>query len=41
MGNSPAYFDTCVTRPLSKNVQLDPGINLGLSRRADDVTVFA
>ena len=36
-----AYFDTGVTRALSKNLQLDAGINVGLSRRADDFTVFA
>jgi len=36
-----AYFDTGVTHALSKNVRLDAGINVGLSRRADDFTVFA
>ena len=35
-----AYFDTGVTYALSDNVQLDTGINIGLSRRADDFTVF-
>lgn len=36
-----AYFDTGVTHALSKKVRLDAGINFGLSRRADDFTVFA
>lgn len=35
-----AYFDTGVTFALSPNVQLDSGINIGLSRKADDFTVF-
>ena len=35
------YFDTGVTHALSKDMQLDAGITVGLSRRADDLTVFA
>lgn len=35
-----AYFDTGLTYALSENVQLDAGINIGLSRRADDFTIF-
>lgn len=35
-----AYFDTGVTYALTANVQVDLGINLGLSRRANDLTVF-
>ena len=34
------YFDTGVTQALSKNIQLDAGITVGLSRRADNLTVF-
>ena len=36
-----AYFDTGVTHALSKNVRLHAGINVGVSRLADDFTVFA
>jgi Putative MetA-pathway of phenol degradation len=36
-----AYVDTGVTYLVSKNVQLDAGINIGISRRAEDFTVFA
>jgi hypothetical protein len=36
-----ASFDTGATHALSKNVQLDAGIAVGLSRRADEFTVFA
>jgi hypothetical protein len=35
-----AYFDTGVLYALTGNIQLDAGINIGLSRRADDFTVF-
>jgi hypothetical protein len=35
------YFDTGVTQALSKDMQWDAGITVGLSRRADDLTVFA
>lgn len=35
-----AYFDTGVTCALSDNVQLDAGINIGLSRHADDFLLF-
>ena len=35
-----AYFDTGLTYALTENVQLDTGINLGLSDQADDYTVF-
>ena len=36
-----AYFDTGVTYALSANLQIDLGINIGLSRRANDFTVFS
>lgn len=36
-----AYFDTGLTYALTENVQLDIGINIGISGRADDFTVFA
>jgi hypothetical protein len=36
-----AYFDTGVTYSPAAHVQLDAGVNVGLSRPADDVTVFA
>jgi Putative MetA-pathway of phenol degradation len=36
-----ASFDTGATHALSKNVQLDAGIEVGLSHRADHFTVFA
>ena len=35
-----ALLDTGVTYSLTKNIQLDMGINLGLSGGADDFTVF-
>ncbi len=35
------YFDTGVTHALSKDMQWDAGITIRLSRRADDLTVFA
>jgi hypothetical protein len=36
-----AYFDTGITYALTENVQLDLGINIGLSQRANDFTVFS
>lgn len=36
-----AFFDTGLTWLLGADVQLDTGINIGLSRRANDFTVFA
>jgi hypothetical protein len=36
-----AYFDTGATYALTRNTQLDIGINIGLAGRADDFTVFA
>jgi hypothetical protein len=36
-----AFFDTGVTYLVKPNVQLDCGINIGLSERAPDFTVFA
>jgi hypothetical protein len=35
-----AYFDTGVTYVVNENLQLDCGINIGLSQRADDFTLF-
>jgi len=36
-----AFFDTGVTYAVSSGVQLDAGVNLGLSREAEDFTLFA
>ena len=35
-----AYFDTGITLTLTSNIQWDAGINLALSRHANDFTVF-
>lgn len=35
-----AYFDTGLTYSVTQNVQFDIGVNIGLSSRADDFTVF-
>lgn len=36
-----AFFDTGATYAVSSGVQLDAGINIGLSREAEDFTLFA
>jgi hypothetical protein len=36
-----AYFDTGITCAISKNIQIDIGINIGLSRHASDFTAFS
>jgi len=36
-----AFFDTGATYAVSSGVQLDAGVNLGLSREAEDFTLFA
>jgi hypothetical protein len=35
-----AYFDTGLTYAITQNMQFDVGVNLGLSSRADDYTLF-
>jgi Putative MetA-pathway of phenol degradation len=40
-GTHAATFDVGVTFKLNAHTQLDCGANIGLSRAADDLTVFA
>jgi hypothetical protein len=40
-GRHSATFNCGLTRPIGRDIQLDCGINLGISRTAPDLTVFA